>query len=133
MELPGNAPLVKVLAYDPADKSVPKAQVQVKKWTSERKTLEVDSSSAARIALRLLNYPAWEVKVNGEVVPPDRAEDVNQMIVPVAAGHSEIQVRFRRTVDRTLGNGISLAAFFVALFLFEAGRKRLPDAAFSRE
>jgi hypothetical protein len=133
MELPPNAPLVKVLAFDPADKSTPMAQVQIQKWTSERKLLEVASPAAARIALRLLNYPTWEVKVNGEVVQPDRAEDVNQMIVPVAPGRSDIQVRFRRTVDRTIGNGISLSAGFVALFLFGAGRKRVPGATLSRE
>jgi hypothetical protein len=133
MELPNNAPLVKTLAFDPADSTTPKVQIRVQKWTSERKLVEVDSPSSARIAFRLLNYPAWEVKVNGTVVEPDRADNVNQMIVPIVAGRSAIQVRFRRTLDRTIGNGISLLAAFVALFLFGTGRRRVQDAALGRE
>ena len=48
----------------------------------------------------------------------ERVEDINQMLVPVGAGPSEIQVRFARTPDRTLGFVVSVASLLLALILF---------------
>ena len=122
-ELPQNAPLASVLPAHPGNPSAPHAHLQVQRWTTEQKMILVDAQSEARVTLRLLNYPAWQVEVNRKTVLPERLDDVNQMVIPVKAGSSEIRVRFVRTLDRKLGNALSAATGFFALVLLWLGRK----------
>jgi len=82
----------------------------------------VRTKDAFALGLRLLNYPAWEVRVNGAVVKPLSGEDYNQMLVEVRPGESHIVVRFRRTWDRTLGGVLSLCSALVGLWLFKKKR-----------
>jgi hypothetical protein len=91
--------------------------IRVERWSPENKEVSVSSREPFFLGLRLLNYPAWRVEVNGAVVTPRGGDDYNQMIVPVPAGESHVTVRFARTWDRTLGGGISLAAAFFLLWL----------------
>jgi hypothetical protein len=124
-DLPLNAPLATALPADAADSATPQARVQIQHWTTERKEIRVEAQSEARIALRVLNYPAWHVEVNGKTVVPERADDFDQMVIPVEAGNSEIHLRFMRTVDRKLGNGISAGSAFLAAILLWLDRKRV--------
>jgi 6-pyruvoyl-tetrahydropterin synthase related domain len=123
-DLPADALLATVLPPDSADTNAPQAQVQFLRWTAENKQVLVDSPSPARVALRLLNYPAWRVEVNGKPITPERLDDFNQMVVPIGAGRSDIRVRLIRTPDRTVGDAISVAALFFALLLLWLDRKR---------
>jgi len=122
--LPLEAPPTKIFPEDPDDTQVPAANVLIDKWTTEDKALRVDSPAPARLALRLLNYPAWRVEVNGKPVVPDRLDNFNQMVIPIATGHSSIRIRFARTLDRTLGMLISIFSVLLAAFLLFAGRIR---------
>jgi hypothetical protein len=124
LDLPLDAPLAKILPADSADSSTPQAQLQIQHWSTEQKEIRVDTPSEARVALRLLNYPAWRVEVNGKPLSPERMDDVNQMVVPVEAGSSEIRVQFVRTADRKLGNAVSAASALFAAILLWVGRKR---------
>ncbi|HEX8871196.1 MAG TPA: 6-pyruvoyl-tetrahydropterin synthase-related protein [Candidatus Acidoferrum sp.] len=126
LDLPLHAPRVQVLSADEDGSQVPKARVHIERWSTEAKDLRVGTPQPVRVALRLLNYPAWRVQVNGHLVVPGRAEDVNQMVIPVAAGTSEIQVRFIRTSDRTVGLVLSLLSCVVTLLLFLAARRQIP-------
>jgi len=85
-------------------------KVQIDGWTAEDREIRVVSPVAARLALRLVNYPAWRVEVDGQAVAPEsqRGEDANQMILALPAGESRVIVRFTRTPDRTLGGLLSL-------------------------
>jgi len=125
LDLPPSAPLARVLPTDPPNSSTPQVRVQIQHWNTEQKEIHVDAQSEARLALRLLNYPAWRVEVNGKTVQPERMDDVNQMVIPVNAGSSEIRVRFVRTMDRKLGNAISALSGFLAALLLWTGRKRV--------
>jgi hypothetical protein len=126
LDLPSDAPLTKVLGAEDSDaNAAPQARVQVAKWATENKEIRVESSDPVHIALRLLNYPAWKVEVNGKVVQPGRADDINQMIIPVPAGRSQIDVRFTRTTDRKIGNAISLLSAFLTIILFWIGGTRI--------
>jgi hypothetical protein len=124
LDLPVDAPLAKALPFDSADGRIPQAEITIRRWTTESKQLHVNARSEARIALRVLNYPAWRVDVNGHPVEPGRMDDSNQMVVPVATGSSEIRVRFVRTPDRTIGNAISAVSGLLLAFLFWRGRQR---------
>lgn len=124
LDLPVDAPLAKVVPSESTESSAPQASVQIQRWNTEKRDIRVDAPEPARIALRLLNYPAWRVEVNGKVIQPERIDDVNQMVIPVEAGISEIEVRFIRTPDRKAGNAISLVSGLVVVVLFWRGRSR---------
>jgi hypothetical protein len=115
--LPAKAPLVRMLPPENDASKMTNAIVSVEKWTAEEKILRVKAHGPMRIALRLIDYPAWEVEVNDRKIAPEHADDYDQMIVPVAAGESRIKVLFTRTWDRTLGVVLAAASLTVALFL----------------
>ena len=93
------------------------SKVFVDQWTAQEKIVRVQSSQPARLVLRLLNYPAWQVEVNGARIQPQHPEDSGQMLVAIPAGEFRIMVHFARTLDRTLGSILSLLSLFTAASL----------------
>ncbi len=79
--------------------------------TIYRKQLTVDSPQPVQLVLRLMNYPAWRVEVNGKRVAPQSDDPTGRMLIALPEGRSQVDVRFVRTTDRWLGDGISLVAF----------------------
>jgi len=123
LDLPLNAPLARALPADSADTATPRVNIRVDHWTTQQKRIHVVADSEARVALRVLNYPAWQVEVNGRTICAERMDDVDQMVVPIDAGVSEIRVIFTRTLDRKIGNGISAVSAMSLLLLFWRGKK----------
>jgi hypothetical protein len=125
LDLPGTAPLAKVLPADPDDEDSPppKAQVQISLWKPEQKEIRVDATGPARVALRLLNYPAWRAQLNGKTISPEHLDNLEEMVIPIPQGASTIRVDFLRTADRKLGNALSLAAACLVLLFFLKGKK----------
>ncbi len=93
------------------------SKVFIDRWTAQEKVVRVTSSQPARLALRLLNYPAWQVEVNGARIQPQHPEDSGQMLVAIPAGDSRTAVHFARTPDRTLGSILSLLSLLTAASL----------------
>jgi len=116
--LPDKSPRIKVLPPEQSEGATPDALIRVQRWTAEEKALRVTSRGPLRLALRLLNYPAWRVEVNGTQVTPGSGENFSQMILPLRAGESHVVVRFTRTRDRTLGIYISGFSLLAALLYF---------------
>jgi len=83
-------------------------RIFVDRWTAEHRTLRCVTTRNARIAVRLLDYPAWHVSVNGKLMKPGHGAETSHMIVPVAAGESRIEIIFARTWDRTIGGWVSI-------------------------
>jgi hypothetical protein len=133
LDLPAAAPLAKFLPQNAEETPHPRAPVQVRTWTTERKDIHVDAQDSARLALRLLNYPAWQVEVNGRPIVPERMDDVNQMVIPVDPGSSDIRVRFVRTPDRTVGMLLSLLSALIAAILLLAFRRHAHGDIHSRK
>ncbi len=90
------------------------ARIHVRQWAPETKMFTAEVSQSGRLILRLFNYPAWRVEVNGNAVLTKSQEVTGQMIVPVEAGENRVLITFTRTWDRTLGGIVSGAT---ALFL----------------
>jgi hypothetical protein len=128
MELPKRAPLAAIFPGEATDAlaTVPAASIQVEQWDTTNHKILVDSSGPAAVALRLLNYPIWQVTVNGKRVAPEKPDDLDQMLVPIPAGKSEIQVCFVRTPDQTAGIALSIFSLLISAALL-ASRKS-PDA-----
>ena len=116
--LPEKSPRTRVL--DPTEKTgaAQQARIHVERWSAERKEISVAAREPVRVALRILNYPAWRVEVNDAVVIPERTEENDQMVVPLATGPSHVVVRFTRTPDRSAGASVTLAAMLIAILLF---------------
>src|SRR5258707_1230203 len=98
-------------AVNPA---APPPNIVIERWTPEDKIVRVESQRPARLALRLLNYPAWHVRVNGARIQPEQAEDSGQMIIPIPVGQSRLTAHSARTLDRTVGIILSVLALVIA-------------------
>jgi hypothetical protein len=120
--LPQKAARVQILPHDPREKSAPEAGIQIERWTAEDREFSITSSKLVRVAVRLLNYPAWRVEVNDKAVTPQTAETTGQMILRLAAGTQRISMKFVRTPDRALGDAISAGAGIALLGLLFLGR-----------
>jgi hypothetical protein len=109
-ELDKSLPLVS----DDTGVSVPS---QVLAWGPIEKHFTVHAATPQNLTVRVFSYPAWEVEVNGKPTKT-RTTDVTRLIViPLAAGDSDVHIYFRRTSDRVIGNVVSL----ISLGLLIAG------------
>ena len=90
----------------------------MERWSAERKEVRVTAREPVKVALRVLNYPAWRLEVNDAAAVPERTEENNQMVVPLAAGSSHVVVQFTRTPDRTVGAAVTLGSMLIAVLLF---------------
>ena len=124
LDLPKHAPLAAVLseASNDSRSKPPEARIQLELWRTDNHRVFVESVAPARVALRLLNYPAWQVTVNGKAVTTEKPDDLDQMLVPIEGGKSEIQVRFVRTSDQSGGIALSVLSLLLAAGLL-ASRK----------
>jgi hypothetical protein len=95
----------------------PQAKVCFDRWTAEERDLRVTTPAPVRLGLRVLNYPAWRVEINGSRVVPESASDSGEMILELPAGDSSIRAQFTRTRDRTFGGILSVLSLLVVLAL----------------
>jgi hypothetical protein len=119
-------PLLQQVASDSGRVTTfPPAQISIDKWQSEHKGFRLEASEPLTLALRLLNYPAWEVRVDDATVNPGSEPGIARMLVQVPSGPHRVAVNLRRTWDRTAGGVISgfSAIMFFAYVAF-AGRSR---------
>ena len=86
----------------------------------------VSSPQPLRLAIRLLDYPAWHVEVNGRRVTPESPESTGQIFLPLPAGAQRIRIEFMKTSDRKWGEAVSGAAgiLFLLLFFLDRAKRR---------
>jgi len=95
---------------------------QVLQWGAENRHFVVQTARPATLVLRLLDYPAWNVTVNGALVTTGRTEVTGQLLIPVSAGRSEVRVQFGRTLDRTVGILVSMISLILLVAAWVATR-----------
>jgi hypothetical protein len=125
--LPPKAPRVQILPREGTETTAPNAKVRIERWTAEEKELTVYSPQSVRLAIRLLDYPAWHVEVDGQRVRPESPESTAQIILSIDAGSDRVKLGFARTPDRTLGtllSGSSALALAAALWGIPFGTRR---------
>jgi non-canonical purine NTP pyrophosphatase (RdgB/HAM1 family) len=102
-----------------ADSSGKPESTEVMDWGLLDKHLVVHTDGLQLLTLRLFNYPAWEVTVNGKRTETQTTEVTGQMAILLTPGRNDIRIHFGRTGDRAIGNivsSISLALFVVGWF-----------------
>lgn len=93
------------------------ARIRLQQWDPESKLFTVDATAPGKLVLRLFNYPAWRVEVNGRRLASETREVTGQMMIPVVAGENRVRITFTRTWDRTLGIIISVLTALVMIVL----------------
>ncbi len=121
-DLDQNAPLVGLQRGEDAGAETG-ARPQIREWGPTRKEFAVNSPEPVTAALRLLNYPAWRVEVNGKPVLALSNQHTGQMLVTLPAGSSRGRVAFAATPDRRWGSVISAVAALVLLALLLTSRR----------
>ena len=96
-----NAPLVAVAGKG-------KANVRMLEWSAEFKRFTAEVNRPERLRLKLFNYPAWQVEVNGVPIVAKSQPKTGEILVPLDTGISEVRVKFVRTPDRTEGGIVSI-------------------------
>ena len=88
-------------------------------WGPTEKHFTVHAGAPQNVTMRLFSYPAWEVVVNGKPTATKKTDVTGLIVIPIAAGDSDVRIYFGRTIDRFAGNVlslISLAVLVVAWF-----------------
>lgn len=109
-----------------AAKSAPPfpAKMDLEQWEIERKVVMVNAARPGYAILRVMDYPAWRVTRNGAEVRDRMLRSDGLMVIPLVAGANQIEVRWRRTVDRWVGTALSAAALAITLILAWTERRK---------
>jgi hypothetical protein len=129
-DLPHPAPRAVLLATSIDSAARAEAKIVIEKWPGEHRLVRVVSRRPGRLALHLLDYPAWRVALNGKQVSVQHPDGTKQMIIAIPAGESELRIDFTRTIDRTIGGWVSILSLMASLSgLFWKRRTQGPRSA----
>ncbi len=95
-----------------SDKAGTPVAIEDLTWGPAKRHFKIHADRQEDLTVRLFNYPAWEVTVNGTPTKTGTSEDVGLMVIPVAAGDSEVEIHFGHTTDRLIGKIVSIASLF---------------------
>ncbi|MGC2246727.1 MAG: 6-pyruvoyl-tetrahydropterin synthase-related protein [Terriglobales bacterium] len=87
--------------------------VRKMEWGANEKRFDMHADLPENLTMRLFNYPAWKVTVNGKPTQTQTSEVTGLMIIPVKAGENEVRVSFTRTGDCLAGEIISVMSLCV--------------------
>ena len=122
-------PLVEQFTTEP-EEIVPSSGVKthIESWLANEKLFQAETTEETTLALRLVNYPAWQVLVDGAPSNVFSAPETAQVLVRIPAGSHRVEARFRRTPDRTAGaaiSGLSALLLLVSAIFIERRRESL--------
>lgn len=98
--------------------------IAVPRWTSENKEVRLNLNAPAYAVFRLMDYPAWQVRVNGRPITARPHRNDGLLTVPLSAGESVITIRYAATRDVELGRALSLLALCIAIAIFTQTKRR---------
>ena len=99
-ELKKDAPRVATVSGDPA-------VIQIDRWGAQSKVFSADVTRPEKLRIRLLNYPAWSVEVNGREITAGTQPVTGEILIPVDTGSNRVRVTFVQTEDRLIGDLVS--------------------------
>ena len=88
--------------------------------------LTINSPTPETLILNLRDYPSWRVTLNGTPVPSLGQRDDGLIAIPIPAGPSTVAIAYTQTLDRTLGDALTLASLVLLFFLLCPRRKEKP-------
>jgi 6-pyruvoyl-tetrahydropterin synthase-like protein len=127
---PPVSPLAAASASDPGAALTTGASLSAESWTAESRIFSSSSTAPILVAVRLLNYPAWQVALDGSAISASSEPETGQLLIPVPAGTHRVVIRLGRTLDRKVGACVS-GIFLLAMLVFGFATK--PDLIASKE
>jgi hypothetical protein len=112
---------IQLATMEEQDRSVspdPLAHSEFQRWDAEHKRFTIESRFPTRDTLRLLDYPAWSVKVDGRPFPRSVEESDGRMVLLLPEGHHAVAIDYERTPDRRWGMIVSLLALCACVGLW---------------
>ncbi len=94
-----------------------RATITIQQWLPERRAILIDTPDAGFAVIRLMDYPAWTVRRNGVPVPQRLRREDGLLTIAVPQGRSQIQIRWRTTMDVWVGRVLSLLALGAWIFV----------------
>lgn len=91
---------------------------QILTWGAMEKHFKVQVGTAEEVIVRLFNYPAWAVVVNGTPTETRTTAVTGLIVIPVAAGDDDVRIYFRRTNDRLVGMIVSLFSLILLIVVW---------------
>jgi hypothetical protein len=86
---------------------VKNVHLKIEEWTAEHRVFIEGNGRPVKLTVRLINYPAWDVRVDGKTARPELLEKTAQMVLPLLAGTHRVEIHLRRTWDRSAGAALS--------------------------
>jgi hypothetical protein len=103
------------------------ATVNVKQWNAEHWTVNIATAETGYAVLRLMDYPSWQVTVDGQPVKSRPLREDGLMAVPVNAGSHVMEVRWAATQDVVAGRAVSaIALLALAVVAMRERKGRVP-------
>ena len=99
------------------------AKIEIVRWNAEDRVVTADASSSGELVLRLFAYPLWKVQVNGRDVQTKSTPGTEQLVIPLPAGRSDVQIRFVEGWDRSTGTAISLITLLALALWYKRGSR----------
>jgi hypothetical protein len=101
----------------PAKVQVPKGDAVISRTSqgSDSLTFAMASQGGATIRAAVIDYPNWQVRVDGKDVPHDHANVEGLITFDVPPGSHDVSLRLENSTIRTVADYLSIAAW--ALFL----------------
>jgi hypothetical protein len=118
------APAVQFQSQDSAS---PAAQIAITRWSPTEKEFTATTDQPGSLILRLADYRAWKVEVNGTVVQPSAQMPAGQMRIAVSSGLSRVVIRWHQDWDQKAGWAISLFAAMVWIGTWRISKTNLPE------
>ncbi len=87
-------------------------------WGSTERRFTIQADQEEDVTVRLFDYPAWDVFVNGKAVKIERSDVTGLVVIPIAEGFNDVRITFRRTKDRLVGDIVSLLSLLIFLLLW---------------
>jgi hypothetical protein len=84
--------------------------LHITEWTAEHKRLTLNAPAPSYAVLRLLDYPAWQVELNGQALTHRPHREDGLLTLPIPAGTTTVDVRYRSTPDVLAGRLLSLVS-----------------------
>ncbi len=111
--------------YAPTPQDQIAADIKLEQWLPEHQTFSITTQAPGFAVLRLMDYPAWQVRANGTQVLYRPRRDDGLMTIPVQPGRpTHVEVKYAATPDVWWGRGLSIASLVALLGLVLAGQKR---------
>ena len=92
-----------------------RAVIHIDRWGAQSKVFSASVTRPEKLRIRLLNYPAWRVEVNGREITAGTQPVTGEILIPVDTGSNRVRVTFVLTEDRLIGDLVSAGTLLLVI------------------